>query len=113
MNPQQPTREQYVAHLKSLIAQRVLSMGFMEKQLLAKRKKFDIAILDLQAVPAASNARRRAELLFEAEQLEFESTSGQLDMLIEGTRREIEQYEDALNSASSSLVLPGMEGVVM
>lgn len=131
MNPQMqqhPSREQVTAHLKSLIAQRLLSLGFMEKQRHARKLRFDVAVLDLQAVPLRqrevhsgvvvaglpnTEARRRAELVFEAEQLEYEAATGQLDMMIEGTKQEIAQYEGALKNADSNIVMPGQVGVVM
>lgn len=109
MHPQQqPTREQAIAHFKSQIAQRELTLGFYEKQRRAKQFRFDVAALE-----ASDITDKRANMIWQAEQLEFEASTGQLDMMIVQTKLEIEHFTSMLKMAESTIVDPRSLGVSM
>jgi hypothetical protein len=131
MHPQQmapPTREQVITHLNAMIASRVVNLTCYEKQKRSKRVRFDIAVMDFQAVPPMTPAMgidgrsfdvctnvayKRAELEFEASQLEFEASTGQLDLMIEQTKIELQQLSAQLKQVESNIVDPRSVGVVM
>ena len=117
MHPQQqPTREQAIAHFKSQIVQRELTLGFYEKQRKAKQLRFDVAALDqarARRLSVVDTELKRAELVWQAEQLEFEASTGQLDMMIVQTKLEIEHFTSMLKMAESTIVDPRTMGVSM
>lgn len=106
MNPSNPpTREQVKAHLESQIAQRKLSLTFVERQRKAKDLRFEVAC----------EARERMVVvdprITEADELEYMASVGQLDMMIAQTKAEIAHFENALKGADAVVLRP--DGVVM
>jgi hypothetical protein len=116
MNPSIPAnKEQVVAHMKGLIAQRTISLRLFEQQKEVKRMRYEIAALDVREARKIDyhGSADRAELVFSADTLEYETSTAQLDMMIEGLKVEIVGIEEALKNAEAVVLTPGMMGVSM